>query len=103
MKDITEINPILITNNQTKGRYMKLNEETRNKLIDSLFYSKLEGTYDRDGIRDLIMEGGSEVGLSNYTDEELVEEYEIYSCDPDEDELLAEAKTQLAIKEVLAG
>jgi hypothetical protein len=72
-----------------------MNETTRQKLIDMLS-DYTESSFD---LSDHINYGSSFKGLYNMTDQELVEEYEMYA--DDDDELLAESRAALAIDKML--
>lgn len=76
-----------------------MNQKIKQQLIDHLYDVYQDSMFDRHGVRDIIMYGSSFKGLDNMTDEELVEDYE--SMVEEDDELLAEAKADLAINSML--
>lgn len=77
-----------------------MNQKIKQQLIDYLYDAYQDSMFDRHGKRDIILYGSSFKGLNNMTDEELVEDYE--SCVSEDDELLAEARADLAINGMLA-
>lgn len=72
-----------------------MDEATRNKLMNVLF-DDMYGCFE---LRDYILYGGNFPGLRNMSDQELVEEYESYASD--DDELLLECKTAMALDKLL--
>ena len=76
-----------------------MNQKIKQQIIDHLYDAYEDSMFDRQGVRDIIMNGSSFPGLNNMTDEELVEDYE--SMVDEDDELLAEAKADLAINSML--
>ena len=61
-------------------------------------------TYDsiRDMLRDFVMNGGKIVGINEYTDQELVDEYLSCVCD-EEDELYLRALAEIEAHKALTG
>ena len=76
-----------------------MNQKIKQQIIDHLYDVYEDSMFDKHGIIDIIMNGSSFPGLNNMTDEELVEDYE--SMVDEDDELLAEAKADLAINSML--
>lgn len=72
-----------------------MDEATRNKLMNVLF-DDMYGCFE---LRDYILYGGNFPGLRNMSDQELVEEYESYASD--DDELLLECKTAMALDKLI--
>lgn len=78
----------------------KLSDQTRSEIVDYLF-DVLRDSMFGDGLEhEYIKHGVSFKGLNNMTDQELVEEYEMY-MDSEDDELKVKAKAELAIHNVV--
>ncbi len=82
---------------------MALTETTKNKLLDLCRSSMRENSFGDGQEDEMIMHGHSFVGLLNLSDQGLVDEYESYSYDEDEDELLIIAKQEMEVDKLLKG
>jgi len=79
-----------------------LNDSLRQELIEVLAHERLQVLFG-DGLEmDYVMDGCNIVGLTQMNDEELVEEYEDYNND-ENDEFLIKLKTELESHKLLAS
>ena len=78
-----------------------MNESLKDRLIAELYSSRRDGMFGDGQERDMIMDGCTIVGLNEMDDKELIEEYEQYVDDDDEDELLVEIRQDKEVIKLL--
>lgn len=81
-----------------------MNENVRSKIYGELLETLSDYFGDRYTVRDIVLFGTNFKGLSNMTDQELLDEYrDNVLCGEEDDVLALEAEASLAIEEVLSN
>lgn len=82
-----------------------MNDKLRHKIISAVLKTQLESIYSREVLIEIILEGYSVKGLNHMTDDELIEVYrdDVASWQDEEDDLLKEAESDVAIEKMLTS
>ena len=76
-----------------------MNEVLKKRIIDYMYDAYENSLLDKHSMHDFIMHGSTFPGITNMSDEQLIDDYE--SMVDDDNELLVEVKADMAITKML--